>query len=68
MVVVKITLTMNGHMNIKFITNLSEEFGVSVFGVVKGKYFPVLLTELGRDISVGRATRYGLDGPEIESR
>ena len=49
-------------------TSLSEEFGVSVFGVVQGKYFPVLLTELGWDSSVGIATRYGLDGPGIESR
>ena len=35
---------------------------------VKGKVFSVHSTKEGRDSSVGTATRYGLDGPEIEFR
>ena len=34
---------------------------------MKLKLFP-LKVNMGRDSSVGMATRYGLDGPEIESR
>ena len=32
------------------------------------EYLLALVTEVGRDSSVGIATRYGLDGPGIESR
>jgi hypothetical protein len=31
-------------------------------------FYPVLISDVGRDSSVGIATRYGLDGPGIESQ
>jgi hypothetical protein len=34
----------------------------------RGEYYLLVLTAVGRDSSVGTATRYELDGPGIESR
>ena len=46
--------------------NIVQIFGLSVANGVL--YCEIQVLKVGRDSSVGIATRYELDGPEIESR
>jgi len=47
-------------------SDCSEERSVSVFRMTD--ISPIIHNEQGRDSSVSIATRYGLDGPGIESQ
>ena len=45
-----------------------EEFVIDLFGNIICNHLIQLTTDVGRDGSIGIATRYRLDGPGIESR
>ena len=60
---------MTGRIGILCLCNFIWAFSVGGDGFLCVRYFMLCLSRImGRDSSVGIATRYGLDGPGIESR